>query len=78
MAASPLAFFAPDLPADGGFMYANNLGYFCLTETCFHKRANMVSLVLDKLCVSSHERCFDFVVRVVLILPLLTALTLSK
>lgn len=51
-------------------MYANSLGYFSLTEACFQKRVNMVSLVIGKLCGCSHERSFDLAVRVVLILPL--------
>jgi len=38
----------------------------------------MVSLMIGKLCVGSHERSFDLVVRVVLINPQLTALTFSK
>ena len=38
----------------------------------------MVSLMVGKLCVGTHECSFDLVVGEALILPQLTALTLSK
>jgi len=45
---------APQLPADCGFVDADDGGNICLAISCFHQGENLVSLPLGKLRVMSH------------------------
>ena len=67
-----------EFSADCGLMDTDCFSDLCLVKACLQKCVDMVSLIVGKLCVGSHERSFELIFREALILPQLTALIPSK
>ena len=64
----------PEFSVVGGFMDTDCFSDLCLVKACLQKCVDMVSLIVGKLCVGSHERSFELVFKEALLLPQLTAL----